>query len=489
MKSDKSSSKPLFVRILRTFLLYSFAILLILWLLEIVGMKGLYRMVRVRELKEATNELAEDFYDVDDLKEKLTEMASKKDICTVIINTADNRKITTNEMVLRMLLGNDYIQKLSIIDGYYYSQGSSVLYICSDDPENSFNRETVISDSPKDMVVGIINIQHVAVEGTDYLLIVIGEITPMESTVSTIRSIFLIVSLILLLFSVIISLIVARSISSPIATLNKEARKLGEGDYDAYFHGSGYREVEELSDTLNETAVQLKKADQITKDLIANVSHDLRTPLTMISGYGEIIRDVPGENTPENVQVIIDEANRLTSLVNNLLDISKLQSGTIGINPSIINLNELMAKTIRSYSTMMEKKGYNFNLDIDNRTIYVNADSLHIEQVLHNLINNAITHIGKDGTINIACHEDSHGKVRIDIIDHGSGIDEKDIPFIWQRYYKADKSHIRPETGSGLGLSIVKTILDLHKAEYGVISKVGEGSDFWFNLPVVESED
>ena len=201
----------------------------------------------------------------------------------------------------------------------------------------------------------------------------------------------------------------------------------------------------------------------------------------MISGYGELMRDVPGESTPENIQVIIDEANRLTALVNHMLDVSKLQSGTTEILKGTVNANDLLSRVANTYSTMMDNMGYHFVVDCDDEIKYVQGDANRLEQVLHNLINNAINHIGEDKTVILRCHEKGD-KMRFDVIDHGCGIKEEDIPLIWQRYYRVNNVQ---ETGSGLGLSIVKTILELHKAEYGVESKINEGSDFWFELPLI----
>ncbi|MBE6116768.1 MAG: HAMP domain-containing histidine kinase, partial [Erysipelotrichaceae bacterium] len=290
------------------------------------------------------------------------------------------------------------------------------------------------------------------------------------------------ITIVLTIIAVIVAYIIARRVSRPIENLTSNARVMSTGDFDVEFHGTGFTEIEELSDTLNFTAQELKKSDQLTKDLIANVSHDLRTPLTMISGYGELIRDVPGESTPENIQVIIDEANRLTTLVNYMLDVSKLQSGTTEIVMGTVNANDLLSRVGNTYSTMMEKNGYHFVVDCDEEINYVKADAGRIEQVLHNLINNAINHIGDDKTVVLKCHE-HNDKMKFEVIDHGSGIKEEDIPLIWQRYYKANNIS---ETGSGLGLSIVKTILELHDAEYGVESKINEGSNFWFELPIIK---
>lgn len=143
----------------------------------------------------------------------------------------------------------------------------------------------------------------------------------------------------------------------------------------------------ELAATLNYAAAELSKVEDLRRELIANVSHDLRTPLTMISGYAEVMRDIPGENTPENVQIVIDEANRLTGIVNDLLDLSKLQAGALTLTVSEFNLTEDIRNTLHRYDKLAD---FSFPFTYD-RTVYVCADQLKISQVLYNLVNNAST--------------------------------------------------------------------------------------------------
>lgn len=196
-----------------------------------------------------------------------------------------------------------------------------------------------------------------------------------------------------------------------------------------------------------------------------------------------MMRDIPGENTPENLQVIIDETSRLTSLVSDILDLSKIQSGTQTLNLQNFNLTQSIRNILKRYSKLTEQDGYTINF-ISTADSYVNADEIKVSQVIYNLINNAINYTGDDKTVTVK-QILKQGIVRIEISDSGPGIPPEMIPYIWDRYYKVDKTHKRSVVGTGIGLSIVKSIMDLHKTDYGVISDSGKGSTFWFELHMI----
>ena len=176
-----------------------------------------------------------------------------------------------------------------------------------------------------------------------------------------------------------------------------------------------------------------------------------------------MMRDIPDENTPENVQIIIDEANRLTELVNDMLDLSKLQSDIGRLTFSDFSLTQSIREILLRYKKLTEQDGYHIKF-ISGADAYVYADAVKISQVVYNLINNAIHYTGEDKSITV-CQSVHDNVVRVEVIDTGSGIKEEEIPYIWERYYKANKSHKRAAVGTGLGLAIVKKILELHQAK------------------------
>ncbi len=304
--------------------------------------------------------------------------------------------------------------------------------------------------------------------------------TPVDATVHTLRTMLTWISVLAIAFTLVAASFLSLHISRPIADVNREAKSLATGVYDCSRVRHGYREIGELSKTLANASVELTKADRMKKELIANISHDLRTPLTLIEGYTEMMRDIPGENTPENMQVVIDEAKRLSILVNDLLEVSRLQTGTLELTLSRFDMTSALYETVQRVTKLYAPDGYKIELAADGE-VYVTADKTRMLQVIYNLIGNAVTYTGNDKTVTVT-ETVTDGVVRISVTDSGAGIDEAYLPLIWERYYKVDKVHRRGAGGSGLGLSIVKEILLRHNARFGVTSTIGVGSTFWFEL-------
>ena len=214
--------------------------------------------------------------------------------------------------------------------------------------------------------------------------------------------------------------------------------------------------------------------DEYRRDLIANVSHDLRTPLTLIAGYAEVMQDIPSENTPENLQIIVKRIQTADRPCQRCLDISNYQAGNMELNLSRFNLTDAVREILGRYKKFTEQDGYTISLLADG-DYDVCADQIKITQVLYNLLNNAIAYTGEDKKITIRVRR-SGSAVRVDVIDTGEGIPPEKLGMIWDRYYKLDKAHKRAKIGTGLGLSIVKEIIEQHGAWYGVDSQVGVGS-------------
>ena len=314
------------------------------------------------------------------------------------------------------------------------------------------------------------------------VIMVNSSISPIDAAVKTLQSQLLYFGAIVVLGVILLTYLMSRRIAEPLMHINESAKKLSEGEYENNPSTNRYLEAQELNETLSRAAVDIQKADKAKRDLIANVSHDLRTPLTMITGYGEMMLDLPEEKTDENVQVIIDESKRLNSLVNDLLDLSRLQEGKITLSPESFDLASLIRSEMRKYDVYRFKDGFRIEEDIC-ESAEVNGDQKRLAQVFNNFMTNAINYSGEAKHI-IVRTETADGRVKVSVQDHGTGIAEEDLKYIWDRYYKVDREHVRVSSGSGIGLAIAKEIMDLHHCEYGVNSQVGEGSTFWFSLPL-----
>ena len=281
----------------------------------------------------------------------------------------------------------------------------------------------------------------------------------------------------------------ANRISKPIKSMTDTAKEMGKGNYDVKFDVKSYSEINNLAETLNSAAYELGMADNRMKDLIANVSHDLKTPLTMVRSYAEMIRDLSGDNPVKrnaHLQVIIDETERLNQLVCDMATISAMQTHKTVLERGIFDLGTATATILSSFDILSEQEDYNFIFHAP-KDCLAYGDENKIKQVIANLVNNAVKYCGEDKEIIVNIRRVGK-KFRVEVADHGPGISQEELPHVWDRYYKTSTNYVRPTEGSGLGLSIVKGILTLHHANYGVNSKVGKGTTFWFELPYMKRE-
>ena len=316
----------------------------------------------------------------------------------------------------------------------------------------------------------------------DYMVFINLSVEPIGPAVEVIKEQLIFISLMTFFLALFITLMLSNRLSRPFRQITESADRLASGDYGVHFDGGKYAEINELSDALNYAASEISKVDSLRNDLIANVSHDLRTPLTMIKAYAEMIRDLSGENPEkraEHLGVIIDESDRLSELVNNLLELSKLQNGAIELERRQFSVHEFISSAISRYQVLAEQRGYSFEFESD-ADVICNGDESRLAQVLYNFINNAVNYSGDSRRI-IIRQKNLENVVRIEVIDFGVGIACERLPQIFDRYYRDERTK-RDVVGSGLGLSIVKEILRLHGMRFGVQSELGKGSTFWFEV-------
>ena len=296
------------------------------------------------------------------------------------------------------------------------------------------------------------------------------------------------------IFAAVLSFAVSSAVSGwlvrPITEMTEKAKLLAQGDFNVDFHGDGKyaEETTELAETLNYARDEISKADRMQKELIANVSHDFKTPLTMIKAYASMIIEISGdvpEKRNKHAQVIVDEADRLTSLVNDVLDISKMTSGIETLKAEKVDLSKSVKEILERFAYLKEMKGYKFEADIDDGLFAV-VDELKIGQALYNLIGNAVNYTGEDKTVYVSLKKESETAFRFTVRDTGKGIKPEELGEIWDRYYRSKESHKRPVQGTGLGLSIVKAVLQRHQLPFGADSEVGKGSVFYVVFPIAK---
>lgn len=455
-------------------------VLLLLWVFQIALLRPMYETIKEGELRSTARLLAAHIEDedCDTLSDRL---AQRTNICIVVYRISGQNAIPYASSHIRSscLIHNVSSERMlnqlyagALRDGYYTERFSDSFLAAnsSDVPESIVTSRLADGES-----------------GQKYLIILNAEIEPVGTTVDTLRFQLILITAILIVIATVAAIVISGKMSRSMTQMSCEAHKLALGRYDVHFCGGVSREMEELAGALNYAAKELSSLDQMQKDLLANISHDLRTPLTMIAGYSEVMRDIPGEMTAENMQIVIDETHRLSALVNDLLDLSKLQSGANSLNCSVISLTKTVQSTLERYSRLRTHDGYHIEFFCD-REAFIYADTSKILQVVYNLVNNAINYTGADKRVTIRqiCE---NGVCRIEVSDTGEGIPPEQLPLIWDRYYKVKNYYKRAVTGSGLGLSIVKNILLLHGAQFGVQSEVGQGSTFWFSLPEVSAPE
>lgn len=297
------------------------------------------------------------------------------------------------------------------------------------------------------------------------------------------------IAAVLLAVSILGAYLFSKWFTKPITELSHAAREVAKGNYQVRVREpENADELGQLARDFNTMAAEVGRTSELQRDLIANVSHDLRTPLTLIKGYAETVRDLTGDDKQkrtDQLDVIVDETDRLSGLVNSVMELSKYSSGTMKMEPVRFDLAQLCDEVADRYRNVCEQNGYHLDVQTD-QVCMVKADPDSMSRAIHNLLSNAIHHIGEDGYVALHVKPQADGSTRVEIIDHGAGISKEDLPYIFDKYYRsrADAGKV----GTGLGLSITKAILISHGYAFGVDSELGKGSTFWFVAAAAEPE-
>ncbi|SHJ86291.1 sensor histidine kinase [Paramaledivibacter caminithermalis] len=315
-------------------------------------------------------------------------------------------------------------------------------------------------------------------------ILITSPLAPIQEATSILKKQLSIISIVSLFIGTVLALLFAKHFTRPILKITETSRRIAKGDFTANVNLNSKDEIGVLGNTINDMAHQLAQIENFRREFIANTSHELKTPISLIRAYSELIKDNIAENNRSNaeyLQIIIDEANRLNSMVEDILYLSKMESGYSKINYESYPIIEIINNTIEKLSFFAFQKCIDINLQIDDKKTLIYADKQKIYQVFYNIINNAINHSYENSQINIRVNS-INNICKVEIIDSGKGIPEEDLPYIWDRFYKVDKSRKRDSSGTGLGMAIVKNILDAHNFKYGIESEVNKGTKVWFEI-------
>ncbi len=462
------------VRNLRTtvwvyYVIFISSILVLMWLTFVVSLESNYKNMKTRDIIDIASYILSIGNDENFSIENLDRIAHDNDMCILIQDSRGIVRYTYDMMGNDCLIHGSNRLELFKYRAEAMARTNGIYYAEVKNPR--FNTDTLLFV----LILG----QREDPSGYIYLN---TSLEPLNSTSDIIKTQVLWISILMLLLGMGISYFLARLVETPIKKITHSAQKLAQGDYNTEFDGGGYTETVMLASTLNYAANEISKVDGLRRDLIANVSHDLRTPLTMVKAYAEMVRDISGENPAkrnEHINIIIEESDRLALLVNDILDLSKLENGAAEITLSSFDISRKLSEIMERYRLFSEQQGYEFILLTD-RPFIVNADMIKLEQVIYNLVNNAVNYTGENKTVYIV-QINKKDRVLIEITDTGAGIEPEFIPLIFDRYYRTEKSK-REVIGTGLGLSIVKQILKSHNYQFGVRSQTGVGTTFWFEM-------
>ena len=440
--------------------IFSLFILIFLFFFQVIFINTFYEWTKTRTIKNLSKDILVTENDTS-LYEKLDKVSYQENVCIELTNSSgDNLYSTYNS--------NCNLKSRAIKRNFINSNIDSKTY----NLVNNFTREKSIMSATK--------------LSNNLYIFISTSLIPLDSTINIIEQQLIIVSIVVLLLSIVIAYFISKRLSNPITKISKAAKLISKGKLKTNFEsGSDIKELVDLTNSLNEMKDELSKTEELQKDLMANVSHDLKTPLTMIKAYAELILDIninDKEKCTNNLNIIIEEVNRLNDLVNDILTLTKVESNLDKLSKSEFDLIKLIEKIVKQHNIYVIKDGYNIEFDHNNiDKLIIEADKKKIEQVIYNLLNNALNYTGNDKKVIIKVKENDK-EYTIMVIDSGKGIDKKEIDHIFDRYYRSKKNHKRYVYGTGLGLSIVKNILLLHNYEFGVTSKKNKGSTFYFKI-------
>lgn len=481
----KNKLRSFRVKLWLYFVLFTALIFTVLWLLQTVFIQSFYNEMLISNTKEAAAKIAASICD-GDYSDTVDDLSLNNSILVYITDT-DGDIIYSSDQFKRFSGKGPGRMNESIPDkddggsnpppdsGRHFLEYRSL-------PENYSEFLSALSSSDSGVYESTTDGLYVygtyaESEGEKIVLYISTTIDAIGPAVDIIRTQLIWVTVISLIVGFVLAWFIARGFSRPVAGLTGKAEHIGEDDFPEGFKKGFCSELDELSDVLDETSDKLKRSRAFQRELLANVSHDLRTPLTMIKGYAEMVRDISRtdeEQCAEDIGVIIREADRLSAMVNEILEYSEMQSDSVSLHREPVDLGSVTGRVCGNFESLYSRENGNIQKDIEDGVI-ISADESRIERAVYNLLDNALRHSGDDKTVSVSLRREG-GKAVLRIADKGKGIPAGELENIWDRYYtyrQRDKKGV-----SGLGLAIVKQIVTMHGGSCSAESKEGEGSTF-----------
>jgi signal transduction histidine kinase len=333
------------------------------------------------------------------------------------------------------------------------------------------------------------------IQGTDHrnagAVVLVARVSDVRPSFQSLESVFLVVLGTALLVWLFIGLYFTVSISRPLLRVTAATRRMARGDYDVRVPGQGNGEIAHLARSFNEMAEQVQRSNRVLKDFVANVSHDLRTPLTMITGFSQALLDgtAQPEDVSESADVIHEESLKMQRMVDDLLQLTRLESGLLHFQTTPVDTHAFVQSVVeRVRRAHIDAPGAELRNQISPGIPPVAIDREQMERALRNLVENALQYTPSDGSVTVRGAIIGRGWVELSVADTGMGIPQTDLPRVFERFYRSDKSRERAHGHSGLGLAIAREIVEGHGGQIRVESEPGRGTTFSFTVPQMPRE-
>lgn len=498
-------SHSLRMKITLIILLIISLLLLSIGILNNFGLRWFYQNEKVSEIKKAYLKIDNEVMKIGSLGQHIIDESSNESVINeslknIIMDYSNKYNITialvdslTNKAIYSSAReGDGLISRIQ--DGFIGNQNQNILY--------SNGNYTIILHQTMQKTSFIEGFGYCSDNQT--IVIMSTPVASLKESVSISNRFLIYMAIIGFIITVILTFIIAKMITNPILELADISNKMGKLDFTAKYAGNRSDEIQTLGQNMNYMSDRLEKAiyelqeanellkedikrkeaiDEMRKDFIANVSHELKTPIALIQGYAEGLNEGLCEDEESRkyyTEVILDESEKMNKMVKQLLTLSSLESGNSILHKENFNLTSLIESVLGSISILIGEKNVNIEFDSD-KEIFLNADEFKIEEVVTNYISNSIHHVRDSGEIKINVSDDGEN-ITFSVYNTGNPIPEKDLNNIWEKFFKVDKAHSRAYGGSGIGLSIVKAIVEAHNGTVAV-RNILDGVEFSFKIP------